>query len=70
MMLEIAIKNLMDNACKFSDNNSAQVYISFDPEWVKITVVDQGPALTSMTWNIFSIRFTAVKVPARSAVLV
>ncbi len=40
--LKIVFKNLLDNACKFSSNQSAEVYIYEDKEVLKISFYNEG----------------------------
>ncbi len=44
-MLRTVFLNLIDNACKFSENQKAAIYISFDDRQVSISVSDQGPGI-------------------------
>lgn len=41
-LLKIIIVNLIDNACKFSNNKPVKVVINFEKEVVKLSVSDQG----------------------------
>ncbi|HEU4554817.1 MAG TPA: HAMP domain-containing sensor histidine kinase [Chitinophaga sp.] len=41
-LLKILFLNLVDNACKFSQDNTARVFIDFQPQYVQIQVKDNG----------------------------
>jgi len=41
-LLKIIMVNLIDNACKFSNNKQVKVVINFEKEVVKLSVTDQG----------------------------
>lgn len=41
-LLKILFLNLVDNACKFSQDNTARVIIDFQPQYVQIQVKDNG----------------------------
>ncbi|WP_053992391.1 HAMP domain-containing sensor histidine kinase [Mangrovimonas sp. TPBH4] len=46
-LLKIALNNVLDNACKFSDNKKVIVKITSNVEGSKITVTDQGVGIPS-----------------------
>ena len=41
-LLKTAIINLMDNACKFSSDKSAEVLLTVEGEFIKVTFADRG----------------------------
>ncbi len=41
-LLKVAVTNIIDNACKFSDNKEVFVYLTGTPDAVQITVEDSG----------------------------
>jgi signal transduction histidine kinase len=41
-LLKTAIVNLMDNACKFSSNNSADVSLTVEGKFIVVEIVDNG----------------------------
>lgn len=45
-LLKILFKNLLDNACKYSDDNRAIATLDVYPESVKITVLDNGHGIS------------------------
>jgi signal transduction histidine kinase len=45
-ILQSALNNLIDNACKYSDNNSVFIYLSFTPNEIKIEIQNSGQILT------------------------
>jgi len=45
--LKVVFKNLLDNACKFSEDQSAQVQIYFDPKHIRITISNFGKLIPS-----------------------
>lgn len=44
-LLTTALKNLIENACKFSDNGHALVQVSFQENALTITIQNTGPAI-------------------------
>jgi signal transduction histidine kinase len=53
-LLKSAFINVMDNACKFSNNLSCQVNLICNLEFMSITVIDQGLGISKMDLaNIF-----------------
>lgn len=45
-LMKIAISNLLDNACKFSDNHATKINLDFSGEKIKISIIDQGPGIS------------------------
>ena len=41
-LLKTAIINLMDNACKFSSDKSAEVLLTVEGKFIKVTFADRG----------------------------
>lgn len=41
-LINIALNNILDNACKFSENKRVSLKIMTDPEFIRITVTDEG----------------------------
>lgn len=44
-LLQVALTNLMDNACKFSPDNSCTIELELWQEQVLIRIIDQGPGI-------------------------
>ncbi len=44
-MLKIMISNLIENACKYSENKKAEVYMSFQKNHITFTVTDKGKGI-------------------------
>lgn len=44
-LLDSAIKNIVLNACKYSDDNTANVGLNFSDDELRIVVIDQGPGI-------------------------
>jgi two-component system, OmpR family, sensor histidine kinase ArlS len=43
--LHSAIKNVVINACKYSDDKAAKVYLHFNSDNINIVVADNGPGI-------------------------
>jgi len=41
-LLKIVFLNLMDNACKFSQNTTVDIFINFNPQQLLIKIIDSG----------------------------
>ena len=41
-LLQVALGNIMENACKFSDNKTVDAILKFNPQNIQITVIDKG----------------------------
>ncbi|GAB4010218.1 HAMP domain-containing sensor histidine kinase [Spirosoma migulaei] len=46
-LLATALKNLTENACKFSDDGQALIHVSFDPNWLTISIQNRGQSIPS-----------------------
>lgn len=46
-LLRTAFMNLMDNACKYSDNHSVNVYLEIDKDLIKISFKDVGMGIAA-----------------------
>ncbi len=46
-LLQTALKNIIENACKFAHNNTAEVQISGTPSVISVTISDNGPGINS-----------------------
>lgn len=44
-LLYSAIKNIVHNACKFSEDNKAEVKLSFPEKHIEIQIIDNGPGM-------------------------
>lgn len=44
-LLESAIKNIVLNACKYSDNHTANVSLNFSEDQLNIMIIDNGPGI-------------------------
>jgi two-component system, OmpR family, sensor histidine kinase ArlS len=59
-LLYIALKNIIENGCKYSDNNQSKVGISFKPTLIEIRVFNRGDIIAeSDIQNIFQPFFRA-----------
>jgi signal transduction histidine kinase len=47
-ILQIAFQNLMDNACKYSDNNMCQVLIKEQNEVLEVHIIDRGKGISEV----------------------
>jgi signal transduction histidine kinase len=45
-LIKIAFRNLIENACKFSENSQANVSISWTPLTLKVSISDTGPGIS------------------------
>jgi len=53
-LLQVALGNIMENACKFSDNKTVKAILKFNPENIHITIIDRGIGIpTDDLKNIF-----------------
>ena len=41
-LLQVALGNIMENACKFSDNKTVEAILKFNPDNIQITIIDKG----------------------------
>lgn len=41
-LMKIAITNIIDNACKFSQNNKCKIELSFDDKYIRLNFIDNG----------------------------
>jgi len=65
-LLKIAFINIMDNACKFSNPNRVDVYISFDAAYVILKFSDKGIGIPSKEMEqIFNPFFRASNAKAK-----
>jgi len=46
-LLKTAFMNLMDNACKYSDNNTVNVFLEIDKDLIKISFKDVGTGIAA-----------------------
>ncbi|GAB4020714.1 HAMP domain-containing sensor histidine kinase [Spirosoma migulaei] len=44
-LLATALKNLTENACKFSDNGQARIHVNFDPASLNISIQNTGQSI-------------------------
>ncbi len=56
-LLNIAINNILDNACKFSKNNQVFIKISTEEKQVSISIKDQGVGIPADDLNNVSVPF-------------
>jgi signal transduction histidine kinase len=47
-LLLLVFRNLMENACKYSNNNRVEAKISYDKNKLKIDFIDQGVGMTQL----------------------
>jgi two-component system sensor histidine kinase ArlS len=47
MLMQSAIINLIDNACKFSNNKTARVVITFHESYIQLKVSDEGTGIST-----------------------
>ena len=53
-LLFLAIKNILVNACKYSQDHKATIRLSYDKDTIKVTVTDKGKGIPQSEWqNIF-----------------
>jgi signal transduction histidine kinase len=53
-LLFLAIKNIVVNACKYSNDHKASIKLSYDKNTIAVTISDQGKGIPESEWqNIF-----------------
>jgi signal transduction histidine kinase len=65
-LLKIALMNLIDNGCKYSDNKTVEVKLLTKPEFIQMDFLNTGPGIeTEMIEKIFNPFFRATSADKR-----
>lgn len=57
-LLTTAIKNIVENACKYSPDHTASLELSIDNEVITLAIADKGPGIHPIPCHLFSNLFT------------